>query len=151
MLQITKGDLVHVHYTGKLSDGEEFDSSRGEEPLKVEIGAGQLIQGFEDGLMGMSIGESKTVIIPPDQAYGLRHEEMVRAVTLDQLPDGLEVQEGMVLESTDQQGHRVELRVTEIDGDKVVLDMNHPLAGETLTFDIEVVEIIKNADELKTR
>jgi FKBP-type peptidyl-prolyl cis-trans isomerase 2 len=75
----------------------------------------------------------------------------VRAVTLDQLPDGLEVQEGMVLESSDQQGHRVELRVTEIDGDKVVLDMNHPLAGETLTFDIEVVEIIKNADELKTR
>ncbi|MEL0078442.1 MAG: peptidylprolyl isomerase [Rhodospirillales bacterium] len=151
MLQVTKGDLVQVHYTGKLSDGEEFDSSRDEEPLKVEIGAGQLIQGFEDGLMGMSIGESKTVIIPPDQAYGLRHEEMVRAVTLDQLPDGLEVQEGMVLESSDQQGHRVELRVTEIDGDKVVLDMNHPLAGETLTFDIEVVEIIKNADELKTR
>jgi len=75
----------------------------------------------------------------------------VRAVTLDQLPDGLEVQEGMILESSDQQGHRVELRVTEIDGDKVVLDMNHPLAGETLTFDIEVVEIIKNADELKTR
>jgi len=68
MPQITKGDLVHVHYTGKLSDGEEFDSSRGEEPLKVEIGAGQLIQGFEDGLMGMSNGESKTVIIPPDQA-----------------------------------------------------------------------------------
>lgn len=151
MLQVTKGDLVQVHYTGKLSDGEEFDSSRGEAPLKVEIGAGQLIQGFEDGLMGMSIGESKTVIIPPDQAYGLRHEEMVRAVTLDQLPDGLEVQEGMVLESSDQQGHRVELRVTEIDGDKVVLDMNHPLAGETLTFDIEVVEIIKNTDELKTR
>ena len=151
MLQVTKGDLVQVHYTGKLSDGEEFDSSRGEEPLKVEIGAGQLIQGFEDGLMGMSIGESKTVIIPPDQAYGLRHEEMVRAVTLDQLPDGLEVQEGMVLESTDQQGHSVELRVTQIDGGKVVLDMNHPLAGETLTFDIEVVEIIKNTDELKTR
>ena len=147
MLQVTKGDLVQVHYTGKLSDGEEFDSSRGEEPLKVEIGAGQLIQGFEDGLLGMSIGESKTVIIPPDQAYGLRHEEMVRAVTLDQLPDGLEVQEGMILESSDQQGHRVELRVTEIDGDKVVLDMNHPLAGETLTFDIEVVEIIKGADE----
>lgn len=151
MLQVTKGDLVQVHYTGKLSDGEEFDSSRVEAPLKVEIGAGQLIQGFEDGLMGMSIGESKTVIIPPDQAYGLRHEEMVRAVTLDQLPDGLEVQEGMVLESSDQQGHRVELRVTEIDGDKVVLDMNHPLAGETLTFDIEVVEIIKKTDELKTR
>jgi len=151
MLQVTKGDLVQVHYTGKLSDGEEFDSSRGEEPLKVEIGAGQLIQGFEDGLLGMSIGESKTVIIPPDQAYGLRHEEMVRAVTLDQLPDGLEVQEGMILESSDQQGHRVELRVTEIDGDKVVLDMNHPLAGETLTFDIEVVEIIKKTDELKTR
>ena len=151
MLQVTKGDLVQVHYTGKLSDGEEFDSSRYEDPLKVEIGAGQLIQGFEDGLMGMSIGESKTVIIPPDQAYGLRHEEMVRAVTLDQLPDGLEVQEGMVLESTDQQGHSVELRVTQIDGDKVVLDMNHPLAGETLTFDIEVVEIIKNTDELKTR
>ena len=147
MLQVTKGDLVQVHYTGKLSDGEEFDSSRGEEPLKVEIGAGQLIQGFEDGLLGMSIGESKMVIIPPDQAYGLRHEEMVRAVTLDQLPDGLEVQEGMILESSDQQGHRVELRVTEIDGDKVVLDMNHPLAGETLTFDIEVVEIIKGADE----
>jgi len=151
MLQVTKGDLVQVHYTGKLSDGEEFDSSRGEEPLKVEIGAGQLIQGFEDGLLGMSIGESKTVIIPPDQAYGLRHEEMVRAVTLDQLPDSLEVQEGMILESSDQQGHRVELRVTEIDGDKVVLDMNHPLAGETLTFDIEVVEIIKKTDELKTR
>ena len=151
MLQITKGDLVHVHYTGTLSEGQEFDSSRNEEPLKVEIGAGQLIQGFEDGLMGMSIGERKTVIIPPGQAYGLRHEEMVRAVTLDQLPDGLEVQEGMVLESSDQQGDRVELRVIEIDGDKVVLDMNHPLAGETLTFDIEVVEIIKNADELKTR
>ena len=76
---------------------------------------------------------------------------MVRAATLDQLPDGLEVQEGMVLESSDQQGHRVELRVTEINSDKVELDMNHPLAGETLTFDIEVVEIIKNADELKTR
>ena len=147
MLQVTKGDLVQVHYTGKLSDGEEFDSSRGEEPLKVEIGAGQLIQGFEDGLLGMSIGESKTVIIPPDRAYGLRHREMVRAVTLDQLSGGLEVQEGMVLESSDQQRHRVELRVTEIDGDKVVLDMNHPLAGETLTFDIEVVEIIKGADE----
>jgi len=76
---------------------------------------------------------------------------MVRAATLDQLPNGLEVQEGMVLESSDQQGHRVELRVTEIDSDKVELNMNHPLAGETLTFDIEVVGIIKNADELKTR
>jgi peptidylprolyl isomerase len=147
MSKVSRGDLVQVHYTGKLTGGGEFDSSREGDPLTVKIGAGQLIKGFEKGLLGMAIGERKTIVIPPEEAYGSRHEQMVRVVSLDQLPAGLKIEKGMVLESSDKQGRPVEVRVTQVDDQRAVLDMNHPLAGETLTFDLEIMAITPKGDE----
>ena len=135
------GDTVKIHYTGKLDDGTQFDSSAGRDPLEFELGGGQVIPGFDSAVDGMSVGESKSVRIEPDQAYGERHEQLVQQVPRSALPDDLEPQVGMGLQSQSPDGQVMMLMVTAVDEESVTLDANHPLAGQALNFDIELVEI----------
>lgn len=135
------GDTVKIHYTGKLDDGTQFDSSAGRDPLEFELGGGQVIPGFDSAVDGMSVGESKSVRIEPDQAYGERHEQLVQEVPRSALPDDLEPQVGMGLQSQSPDGQVMMLMVTSVGEDSVTLDANHPLAGQALNFDIELVEI----------
>lgn len=140
MKKIQIGDTVKVNYTGKLEDGSIFDSSlnEGREPLTAKLGEGQLIKGFEDGLIDMSVGQSKTIEIEPENAYGYPNELMVSEVPKQNLPG--EVKIGDTLQGMTQNGPVV-VKVTEIKDDVVVVDANHPLAGKKLIFDLEVVEI----------
>ncbi len=141
MAQAKTGDTVKVHYTGRLDDGCVFDSSAEREPLEFTIGTGQLIPGFDTAVLDMAPGESKTVRIPPDQAYGPYHEQMVVEADRGQFPPDLNPEIGQQFESTGEDGQSFVVTVTAIEGDKITLDANHPLAGRDLTFDIELVEI----------
>ena len=140
MSTIKNGDSVTVHYTGRLTNGSVFDSSQqeGRQPLSTKLGQGQLIPGFENGLIGMTIGEKKTIEIPSSEAYGELNPQLVNEVAIDQVPQG--VKEGDMLQGQNQFGP-VTVKVKEVKESTVVLDMNHPLAGETLIFDLEVVSI----------
>ncbi len=135
------GDTVRIHYTGTLTDGSQFDSSTGREPLEFTLGDGMVIPGFDTAVDGMSIGESKTFDIPADQAYGERRDEMVMTVSRDEFPDHIEPEAGQQLQM--QQGEQVfVVTVTDVNDEAIVLDANHPLAGEDLTFTVELVEIV---------
>jgi len=139
--QAQPGDTVKVHYTGTLEDGTVFDSSIDREPLEFTIGEGQLIPGFEEAVVGMSQGESKTVEIPADEAYPY-HEELVFVVERDQLSPDLQPEVGQQLQFQQEDGTIVTLKVIDISELSVTLDANHPLAGKDLTFDIQLVEIL---------
>lgn len=141
MSKVVKGNNVKVHYTGKLTDETVFDSSREREPLEFTVGAGQMIQGFDEAVEGMEIGESKQVTIPADKAYGPKSEEAMVSVNKSQLPEGLEPQVGMQLEASQPDGRKQLLVIAEVKGEEVVLDGNHPLAGKDLIFDIELMEV----------
>jgi peptidylprolyl isomerase len=145
MTQAKQGDRVRVHYTGRLGDGTQFDSSRGREPLEVELGSGQLIPGFEQALYGMSAGDAQQISIPAAQAYGARRQDLIAKVPRSQMPDDLELQNGLQLSAQDPDGRSVNFVVIGFDDAQVTLDANHPLAGEALDFDIEVVEIFAAA------
>jgi peptidylprolyl isomerase len=135
------GDTVKVHYTGKFDDGEVFDTSRGSDPLAFTVGAGQVIPGFDQALVGMQVGETKEVVIPPDQGYGERVEELVQTIKRDQFNLGdVEPEIGMALEMNTPQGS-VPLVITDLSETTVTLDANHPLAGENLHFALTLVEI----------
>lgn len=140
MGKIQNGDVVTVHYTGKLEDGSIFDSSLGEgrEPITVKLGEGTLIKGFEDGLIGMEVGDKKSVSISPDEAYGYRNEAMVSEVVKSQVPESVEA--GHMLQAMTPTGP-VNVRVVEVKEDVVIIDANHPLVDKTLIFDLEVVSI----------
>jgi FKBP-type peptidyl-prolyl cis-trans isomerase 2 len=140
MEQIKNGDSVSVNYTGRLEDGTIFDTSlqEGREPLKATLGQGQLISGFENGLIGMSVGEKKTIELEPKDAYGETNPQMVSEVGFNQVPEG--VKEGDMLQGQNQYGP-VQVVVKEVKESTVVLDMNHPLAGKKLIFDLEVVSV----------
>jgi FKBP-type peptidyl-prolyl cis-trans isomerase 2 len=142
MQQVKSGDTVKVHYHGKLTDGTTFDSSEGREPLEFEVGSGMVIKGFDDGVTGMKVGEKKTVNIPVDEAYGPKQSEMMVEFPLNQFPPDLKPEVGMPLTMTTQQGHPVQVVITEVRTETVVLDANHPLAGQDLVFDLELVEIV---------
>jgi peptidylprolyl isomerase len=141
MTQAKKGDKVTVHYTGKLADGSIFDSSEGEEPLIFTIGDEELIEGFEEGVMGMAVGEKKTVTIAPDKAYGEPHDDMLLEVPLSEMPDDMELEVGDELELTNEEDEPMVVLVSQLNDKTVILDGNPPLAGETLTFDLELVAI----------
>ncbi|SRR5579883_1426268 len=141
MAQAKAGDTVKVHYTGKLDDGTVFDSSVDREPLEFTIGSGNIIPGFEQAVVGMSLGESKTEIIPTDQAYGPHLDEMVVVVDRQQMPEEIDPQVGQQLQIQQQNGQVLPVVITDVSGASVTLDANHPLAGEDLTFDIRLVEI----------
>ena len=142
MQKPTNGDTVRVHYTGTLEDGTEFDSSRGKEPLEFAMGQGQLIAGFESAVAGLSPGESCTVTLEPGEAYGESNPEMIQDVPRHLMPEGLELQAGMVLQGQADDGRVDNFTVVSFDEETVKLDANHPLAGKQLTFDIELVEIV---------
>ena len=141
MPQAQSDNTVKVHYTGKLADGTIFDDSRGREPLEFQLGQSLVIPGFEEAIVGMSAGESKTVTIPPEAGYGQRHEEMVQLVAKDKLPEGLELQVGVQLEARSPEGQPIPVLVTEVNETDVTLDANHPLAGQELTFEIELMDV----------
>jgi FKBP-type peptidyl-prolyl cis-trans isomerase 2 len=135
------GDTVQVHYTGTLDDGTQFDSSRGREPLEVRLGAGQVIPGFDEALTGMAAGDSKTVTIPADRAYGTRRDEMVQQVPRSAIPADIDLKPGLGLSAEGPGGQRLSFVVVAFDEQQVTLDANHPLAGRDLTFDLELVSI----------
>jgi len=135
------GDNVTVHYTGKLTTGEQFDSSNGRDPLGFTIGAGQMIKGFDAALPGMAIGDKKTVTIVAAEAYGETNPEAIIQFSKTNVPADMVLEPGMPLTLTDQNGHPVQVVVVEVQEDIIVLDANHELAGKDLVFDIELVSI----------
>jgi len=141
MTQAKSGDTVRIHYTGTLEDGTQFDSSAGRDPLEFALGGGQVIPGFDSAVDGMTVGESKSVTIPPEQAYGERHDQLVQQVPKSALPDDMKPEVGMQLQSQSPDGQVMNLVVTEVEEATITVDANHPLAGQALTFAIELVEI----------
>ena len=143
MAKAKAGDTVLVHYTGKLDDGSVFDSSRERTPIQFELGSGQVIAGFDGAIAGMEPGESKTEIIPCESAYGPHLSDMAISVDRKQIPDDVELVEGLQLQIQGPNNQPITVMVTEFDDLKVTLDANHPLAGKTLTFDLELIEIVE--------
>lgn len=141
MEQAQQGNTVKVHYQGKLEDGTVFDSSRGREPLEFTIGEGRVIAGFEEAVQGMRTGETKVSRVPADQAYGPRRDDLVLELPRTQIPDELDVEVGQQLTLQKQDGQPIPVVVADLDEENVTLDANHPLAGEDLTFELELVEI----------
>lgn len=141
MQQVKKGDKIKVHYHGRLTSGETFDSSEGREPLEFEVGSGMVIKGFDDGVTGMEVGEKKTINIPVGEAYGTSNPEMVIEMPKDRFPKDMELEVGMPLGMSNPEGQQFQVVVKEIKDDSVILDANHPLAGKDLIFDLELVEI----------
>ena len=142
MAQVKTGDKVKVHYHGKLTTGETFDSSTGGEPLEFEVGSGMVIKGFDDGVTGMTVGEKKTINIPVEDAYGPKNPDMLIEMPKDRFPPEMEIEVGIPLMMSDEAGHNHQVVVAEIREDLVVLDANHALAGQDLVFDLELVEIV---------
>ena len=141
--QAKTGDTVQVQYTGKLSDGTVFDSSVGKDPLEFKLGSGQIIAGFDKAVTGMRVGENKTVTIPAAEAYGERRADLVMEVPMSQLPGNVTPQVGMQLQSTQKDGSTIVVTITKVtDNTSVTIDANHPLAGQDLTFDLELLKIL---------
>ncbi len=141
MSQAKQGDNVKIHYKGTLDDGTEFDSSEGREPLEFELGSGQVIPGFDNAVDGMTVGESKNVRIESGDAYGERHEQLIQEVPRTALPPEMEPEVGMALQSQAPDGQVMNLVVTAVAEESITVDANHPLAGQALTFEIELVAI----------
>jgi len=141
MSKVKVGDKVKVHYTGKLEDGEQFDSSEGREPLAFTVGAGQMIKGFDAALPGMSVGDKKQVNIAATEGYGERSEDAMIDFPKENVPADMKLELGMSLTLTNQEGQPFPVVITEIKEESVLLDANHFLAGKALVFDIELVEI----------
>ena len=135
------GDTVSVHYTGTLNDGSQFDSSVGKDPLVFVLGAGNMISGFENAVRGMKVGESKTVTLSPDEAYGQHREDLLIKFDRDELPEGLDPQVGQPLMLTQPNGQNIQKPIVEVTDTYIVIDANHDLAGKALTFEIELVKL----------
>ena len=142
MSNAEKGNKVKVHYTGTLTSGDVFDSSANGDPLEFTLGSGEIIPGFDTGVTGMTISEKKTITIPADEAYGQRNDELIMDMPVTNLPEGLDPQVGQQLQMVDQENQTFIVVITNIKDDAVTLDANHPLAGEDLTFEIELMEIV---------
>ena len=141
MQQVKKGDAVSVHYHGRLTDGTTFDTSEGREPLEFTAGNGNVIKGFDDAVMNMKVGEKKTVTIPVAEAYGERNDDMIITYPITDFPADMKPEVGMELQMGDDQGNVFPVVIIEVENDMVVLDANHPLAGQDLIFDLELVSI----------
>ncbi|OIQ97461.1 FKBP-type 16 kDa peptidyl-prolyl cis-trans isomerase [mine drainage metagenome] len=141
MQQVKKGDTIKVHYHGKLVDGTTFDSSEGREPLEFEVGSGMVIPGFDEGVTGMAVGDKKTVQIPADEAYGPKQEDMIMEFPREKFPADMVPEVGMQLNMNNGQGQSFPVVIVEVQETVVILDANHPLAGQDLIFDLELVEI----------
>ncbi|MFT5581702.1 MAG: FKBP-type peptidyl-prolyl cis-trans isomerase 2 [Psychromonas sp.] len=145
MSQVKGNNTVKVHYTGKLSDGQVFDSSEGKDPLEITLGKGQIIPGFEKGLIDMKLNEKKTITIVKEEAYGDVVDNLIQEVKRSELPQDLTPEVGMGLVSKSPDGQETNLHVVELKEDSIVIDGNHPLAGKDLIFDLEVVSITEAA------
>lgn len=141
MTQVKTGDTVHIHYTGTLLDGSTFDSSEGREPLEFEVGSGQIIPGLDQAIPGMEVGDKKTVKVACADAYGPIEPGMRQAVPRSNIPDEIPLELGMQLQMQSSEGQVLPVTVVEMGEEEVTLDANHPLAGQDLTFDIELVSI----------
>jgi len=141
MTQAKSGDTVRIHYTGTLQDGAVFDSSEGRDPLEFQLGSGQVIPGFDDGVTGMTVGEKKTIEIPSDQAYGAINPQAMQDVPRAEIPDHIPLDLGTQLQVQAGNGQTMMVTVANVTEDTVTLDANHPLAGKDLTFALELVEI----------
>lgn len=142
MAQVKEGDVVRVHYTGKLTNGESFDSSVGKEPLEFTVGAGMMIKGFDAAMPGMEPGDKKTVNILPEDGYGEKSNEAIIEFPKENVPGDMKLEPGMKLTLSNQEGQPVPVVVVEVKNDIIVLDANHFLAGAELVFDIELLEIV---------
>ena len=147
MGKVETGQFVSVHYKGTLQNGEVFDTSEGRHPLEVQIGEGQIISGFENALMGMSLNEKKVFTLDPEDAYGQKDESLTHSFPRADVPAEINPEVGQTVALSSPEGQQVPALITEMDDEKVVVDLNHPLAGQTLTFDIEVVGISATATQ----
>lgn len=141
MSKAKDGDTVRVHYTGWLTDGSQFDSSSGGEPLSFEVGQGRVIEGVDRAVVGMAPGEKRTVKVPAQEAYGPRRAELVGEVPRENLPDGMQFEIGQQLQVSQESGPARVVKVVGVGDDAITLDLNHPLAGEDLVFELELVGI----------
>ncbi|MGD9107539.1 MAG: peptidylprolyl isomerase [Desulfobacterales bacterium] len=141
MEKVENGIFVSVEYKGILENGQVFDTSHGRQPLEIQMGAGHLIKGFESELMGMALNEKKVFTLAPEDAYGQRDENQTHSFSRSEVPSGMNPKVGMTIGLTTPEGHQVPARIVHLDDEKLTLDLNHPLAGESLTFEIEVVGI----------
>lgn len=145
MQKVENGLFVSVDYTGTLESGEVFDTSKDREPLEVHMGAGNMIPGFESALMGMTLNESKTFTLSPEEAYGNRDDSRTYDFPRSEIPQGMEPEVGQILALTNPDGQQIPARVDRMDDETVFFDLNHPLAGESLTFAVQVLGISKTA------
>jgi peptidylprolyl isomerase len=141
MSKVKDGDTVKVHYTGKLKNGDVFDSSREKEPFEFTVGNKAVIPGFEKGVVGMGVGDTKTIEIPPEEAYGAKQDELVVVVNKSEFPDDITPSVGQRLQIKQQDGNPVIVTITDLTEDSITLDANHPLAGYTLFFEVEILDI----------
>jgi peptidylprolyl isomerase len=141
MKQVGDGNTIRIHYTGRLDDGTIFDSSKEREPLEFTMGSGDIIKGFEDAVRGMTVGELKTIRITSGEAYGPYRDDLVMSINKSQLPPDIEVMQGAMLSLRHPDGRMIDAMIAEVTADSVTLDANHPLAGEDLTFELELVAI----------
>lgn len=148
MQQVKSGDTVKVHYHGRLTDGTTFDSSEGREPLEFKVGNGDVIKGFDDGVTGMTVGDKKTVHIQADDAYGQKDDERVVEFPKGNFPPDLKPEVGMQLNMTNGSGQVIPVVIRAVNEETVMLDANHPLAGQDLIFDIELVDISGGASRI---
>lgn len=141
-MQITQGDTVKIHYVGTLNNGEEFDNSyKREEPIEFEAGAGRMIKGFDDGIIGLSVGDKKTLTLTPEMAYGERVEDAIQEVPRGNFPPDFDAQVGAMVEGRNEMGMPLTAVISGSNNENIILDFNHPLAGQSLNFDVEVVDI----------
>jgi len=141
MSQVQGNETVKLHYTGKLNDGQVFDSSLQREPLEIKLGEGRLIPGFEKGLVAMKVNEKKTITIPKEEAYGEVQKELFQKIPNDNLPQEIKPEVGMGLVSKNPDGSERQLRIADVKDEFIIVDANHPLAGQDLTFELELLEI----------
>ena len=142
MVQAKSGDTVKVHYTGRLDNGYVFDTSANRNPLKIKIGQKEVMPAFEQAIIGMEQGESKTIKIQAEEAFGRYREELIRTISRSVFPTDLEPKVGQRLTATCMDGRTIAVTVTDVSESSVTIDANHPLAGEDLIFDIELVKIL---------
>ncbi|SON57303.1 FKBP-type peptidyl-prolyl cis-trans isomerase SlyD [Hartmannibacter diazotrophicus] len=145
MTQAKSGDTVRIHYVGKLTDGTEFDSSAGRDPLIFQVGSGQIIPGLDRQIEGMEVGAAQTLTIPADEAYGPHDPAKIQSLPRSTVPEDLDVATGMRLQARTTTGDTIALQVVEVSPETIVVDANHPLAGKDLVFDVELVEIVQAA------
>ena len=142
MTQANSGDTVRIHYTGTLTDGSTFDSSTGRDPLEFQLGSGQIIPGLDNAILGMSVGETDKVTIPAAEAYGPHNPDAVQTVPRTDIPAEIDLAPGLTLNAQRPDGQSMPVKVVEVTETQVTLDANHPLAGQDLTFDVELVAVV---------